>query len=116
MNSFLILAPLHYLGHVVDGECVAHCLDFDLVATGSSEDLALKRLNLLVRTQYLQALSQNDPKLLFRHAPKKYWSMYSDAALHGTTTSQLEIHPEHKPVQVHERNLTIVFAKATAAA
>jgi hypothetical protein len=72
------------------GRAIAHALDFDLVATGSTPTDALRKLRAAVKHHiefgFKNDLSKNDIRL---DAPKECWDRIKDAPL--TVGEQIEI-------------------------
>jgi predicted RNase H-like HicB family nuclease len=63
-----------------DGDIfIAHCLEFDLVAEGDTQEEARKNLADLIKT-HIQFASEKDieEKSLFRPAPPQYWKIFHD--------------------------------------
>lgn len=55
------------------GEWVAHCLDLDIVSTGSSAEEAMDQLADAVGTQLWYAREHDNYQHLFRPAPEDAW-------------------------------------------
>lgn len=60
-----------------DDEVVAHCLECDLVGTGSSRAAALRCLEDAISTQVEFAVEQNSLEVLFRQAPPEVMARYA---------------------------------------
>jgi predicted RNase H-like HicB family nuclease len=60
-----------------DGDvCIAHCLEFDLVAQGETREEARENLAGLIRTHIQFAVEKDiEEKSLFHPAPSKYWDI-----------------------------------------
>ncbi len=56
-----------------DSGCVAHCLELDIVATGKTEDDAVKELSDLIATQVDYAFNNDNLDNLFHPAPASVW-------------------------------------------
>jgi hypothetical protein len=115
--QFTFSKELHYLLHRADGEQVAHCLDMDLVGSGSTEDEAIDELNNAVRALVFFAVQTKtfDIGSLCKRAPREYWTMFEDAKeASGTETRTLEVSPEIAPVTVEQCNFTYCLAVAAA--
>lgn len=112
--DFTFSTQLHYLIHSVDGECVAHCLDMDLVGSGENEEQAIAQLNTAVRALVYFAIKSKvfDILTLCKSAPSRYWEMFQEARQRGIRTRTLEISPEIAPVTVSECHFTYVLAVA----
>ena len=63
-----------------DGEfCVAHCLEFDIVAQGSTFEEARRELAELIKEQIEFNVEKNTQHTSLLHpAPTKYWRVLSD--------------------------------------
>ena len=113
--DFTFSTQLHYLIHFVEGEYVAHCLDMDLVGTGTSEDRAIETLNTAVRAHVLFAIRSNilDIAAYCKAAPDRYWTMFENAKMRsGVKTCTLDINPELSPVMVKKCHFTYCLAVA----
>ena len=113
--DFTFSEQLHYLIHVVDGEYVAHCLDMDLVGTGTSEEEAIEELNTAVRSLVLFAIKGKVLNILSlcKRAPQRYWDRFEEAkAKSGVVMRTLEVSPDLSPVTVKECYLTYCLAVA----
>lgn len=113
--DFTFSTQLHYLIHFVDGECVAHCLDMDLVGSGDTEEAAIAQLNTAVRSLVYFAIKSNVFEILTlsKSAPSRYWEMFEAAKrLTGTRTRTLEVSAEIAPVTVKECHFTYCLAVA----
>jgi len=71
--------PLRVLGYEEDGEWLAHCLETDLVGTGSDFEEALAALRELTEMQLSFALSRGQLSLFHRPAPTWVIETYSRA-------------------------------------
>ena len=60
-----------------DGKyCLAHCLEFDIVAQGETFEEARKNLAELIKEQFSFAFEKDiEEKTLFHPAPKEYWDI-----------------------------------------
>lgn len=67
------------LGYFEDGEWVAHALELDLVGTGDSFEAASEELKGAIDAQVSFAIEQGNVDLIFKSAPKKYWTIYNKA-------------------------------------
>lgn len=61
-----------------DDLVVAYCLELDLVATGKTEDEAVKDLINITIAQVSYCLSNDNMDRLFRRAPEEIWNEYYD--------------------------------------
>jgi hypothetical protein len=74
-----------------DGEWVAHCLDLDIVVTGSTRDQAAKQLVETVTAQIDYACGSPDYAYLYRPAPLEVWQRLAEAIQGGLPTMTLGI-------------------------
>jgi len=102
---------LNYLVHEVDGDKVAHCLDFDLVGIGKTNEDAIDALNTLVVSTILFALKSESVGAIVHAAPRRYWEMFEEASKSGTNSSTLDI-PNTKTFAVSECHYTYRWAVA----
>lgn len=60
-----------------DGEyCIAHCLEFDIVAQGKTFEEARQSLASLIKEQFDFSFEKDiEEKTLFHPAPSKYWTI-----------------------------------------
>ena len=113
--DFTFTSQLHYLVHQVDGEFVAHCLDLDLVGTGSSVEEAVEQLNDSVRivVYFCMKSGQTDVSSRCQRAPQKYWDMFSQALdERNPIIKTVDIASELAPVNVMECHFTYCLAIA----
>lgn len=68
-----------------DGKCVAHSLDFDIVAVGEDEERALRKLSLAVKTYVEYGVSNNWVEDVLFPAPPEYWERFMAASSLRTT-------------------------------
>ena len=55
---------------------IAHCLDMDIAAQGTTEQEAVNELRGLIQTQLEYCLEDNMLNTIFRPAPKAYWDKF----------------------------------------
>lgn len=72
------LRIVHYLLSGSDHRHVAHCLDLDIVATGQSQEIAVNKLDDLVKAQIEVALATGQLENLSTKAPSSYWKQFID--------------------------------------
>jgi predicted RNase H-like HicB family nuclease len=60
----------------VDGIFIAHCLELDIVATGSSLEEVKKEIWELVMAQVSYAFSNDNLSYLYHSAPKEVWEEF----------------------------------------
>ena len=67
--------PFHLdvLVEMEEGEYVAHCLQFDLVAVAPTPDQAIEEIKGLITAQIAFALEHDNLENIFRPAPPEYW-------------------------------------------
>jgi hypothetical protein len=56
-----------------NGACVAHSLDFDIVAVDATEEAAWNKLSLAVKTYVEFGLSQGWSEFIMHEAPQEFW-------------------------------------------
>jgi len=116
MGAFQKLRVLHYLYSLNKrSRFVAHCLDFDIVATAENIEEAERRLDTLVKFHIEAFLNSNGLGVLNGAAPNDFWVKYTDALRHGNTlpSSTLRITvPEVVPMKVPYGELEVVSARA----
>jgi len=111
--DFTFTSQLHYLVHQVDGEYVAHCLDLDLVGTGSDVESAVSQLNDLVRAVVVFCLGtkRRDVSGHCSRAPEEYWEKFQSAYNENEPVIRtLDVSPEVSPVTVMECHFTYCLA------
>ncbi len=110
------LKVLHYFFTVNKrNRFVAHCLNFDIVATAESMEEAERRLDTLVRFHIESYLNSNGMSGLSGPAPDEFFSQYTTCLRHGGAlpSSTLRINvPEVVPMQMPYGELEVVSAKA----
>jgi hypothetical protein len=67
--------PLDVLMSQEEGKFYAHCLPFDLLAEGDSEEHAKRRLAEMIFEYIRFFLEKNMEPFIFRPAPMKYWEI-----------------------------------------
>lgn len=75
MRKHLQTGPLDVLLSREEGKYYAHCLPFDLLAEGDTEDQAKKRLEEMIFEYIRFFMEKNLEPFLFRPAPMKYWDI-----------------------------------------
>ena len=81
-----------------DGDWVAHCLEFDLVGHGATQDEALALLGKAIEIQIEQSIKFNNPGNLFRPAESKYFRMYF--AGDDVLSAKLQVHLDDDAIQL----------------
>jgi hypothetical protein len=116
MGKLARLNVIHYLFSVNKrNKTIAHCLDFDLVASAENLEVAEKRLDTLVRLHIESYIRSNGATGLGEPAPKNEWVAYAQILRDGGAlpSSTLRINvPEVVPMQVPYGELEVVSAKA----
>ena len=110
------LKVLHYLFSLNKrNRYVAHCLNFDIVATAENMEEAERRLDALVRSHVESYLNSNGLSGLSGPAPSSYFDIYTKSLRHGgalpSTTLRIHI-PEVIPMELPYGELDVVSAKA----
>ena len=99
---------IHYLVRETEEYGIAHCLDFDLVATADEGiEEALRRLDILVRCQF-QVLNADASK-----APQMYWDRFAEAVSYGNRVLDLG-HPEIKFIEPEREPQLHIEARVAA--
>ncbi len=62
-----------------DGEWIAHCLELDIVATGSTPNAAVKDMKSLILAQVSTAIENENMEYLYHPAPQEVWQEYARA-------------------------------------
>ena len=107
------ISSLSYLFRESEGVTVAHCLDLDLVATGSDRDTAERRLDTLVRAQIKMIATKFNFADLNFASPSEYWDQFYDGQEFKKARLELEIPPI--VVDVEQKVAVPVFMRATTA-
>ena len=69
--------PLRVVFYREDEEWVAHCLEFDVLGSGTSRQAALDDLEECIDIQIEFSVEHNNPANLFRPAPGEYHQMFA---------------------------------------
>ncbi len=107
---------LHYLFSLNKRDrFVAHCLNFDIVATAESMEEAERKLDALVRFHIESYLRSSGAACLSGPAPKEFFNSYSESLRHGgalpSSTLRISV-PQTIPMPVPYGELEVVAAKA----
>ena len=89
------LCVVHYLLSGTDRRHVAHCLDLDIVATGESQNLAIAKLDDLVKAHIEVALATGQLENLGTKAPASYWRQFIEG-------KQIEVQPKTIRIRIPE--------------
>ena len=117
MMDFTFTSQLHYLVHRVEGEYVAHCLDLDLVGSGSDIDGAVYQLNDAVRAVVYFCMKSGaaNTSAQCQKAPQEYWEMFDQALDEKEPVIKtVEVSPMASPVTVMECHFTYQMAVVAA--
>jgi predicted RNase H-like HicB family nuclease len=85
--------PLRIVFYKDEQAWVAHCLEFDLMGDGVTQEEAIRRLSDAITMQVEATIQYNNPANLFRSADPKYFLMFAagrdtaKGALHIKTDS-----------------------------
>lgn len=94
---------------------IAHCLNFDLIASGDSREEAERRLDVLVTLHIESYIQSQGTSGLSGPAPKRYWDSYTYALRHGgalpSSTLRIRV-PDVVPMEKPYGDLEVVSAKA----
>jgi hypothetical protein len=99
MAENTILTALHYLFSHESGRVVAHCLDLDLVTSGSDMTQAEAKLNAVVLAQIATCYTGGNFTQLRFKAPAEYWNALSDAKELDKAHLKVEVPPVVLPVK-----------------
>jgi len=107
---------LHYLFSCNAREkTVAHCLNFDIVATADDMAEAERRLDVLVRFHIESYIRSNGATCLSGPAPQRFWNEYTYSLRHGgalpSSTLRINI-PDIVPMEKPYGEVEVVGAKA----
>lgn len=91
---------LHVLIFEEDGEWVAHCLEFDIVATAIDITAVKKDIFDLIKAHIEYAIENNNMAYLFNPAPPEAWKVLWSKETQVCDTTSYETKP-------HKRNLDI---------
>ena len=94
---------------------IAHCLNFNIVASADDHDEAERRLDVLVRMHIENFIKSQGVSGLTGPAPKEYFDRYTYSLRHGGAlpSSTLRINvPEVVPMEKPYGDLEVVSAKA----
>ncbi len=69
--------PLRVVFYAEEGEWVAHCLEFDLLGSGTTKQEAVESLSEAIRLQVDESLRSDNPRNLFSPAGGEYFEMYA---------------------------------------
>lgn len=111
-----ILNALHYLFTHRDDKIVAHCLDLDLVTTGTTIEKAEERLNAVVLAQFASCYTTGNFAQLNFQAPAKYWDAMAKASELGKSHLEVEIPPVVLPVERSVVTLSVFRGELAKAA
>ncbi len=86
-----------------DHEYVAHALDFDIVSVAATEDEAMEKVRLAVKTYIEYGLNNNLDADILYPAPTKFWDKISQ----DTPVKMME------PITVLDRRVLVIAAAQT---
>ena len=75
MRKHFQTGPLDVLLSQEEGKFYVHCLPFDLLAEGDSQEEAMKRLEEMIFGHIKFFIENNMEPFIFRPAPMKYWEI-----------------------------------------
>lgn len=116
MNLAELLPKIRSLSYLfTDGTdaTVAHCLELDLVATGSNREVAEQRLDTLVRAQIKMIVKKMNFADLTFAAPQAYWDRFYEGQEFKKAQLELEVPPMF--VAVEQKVHVPVYMRALAA-
>lgn len=118
MSSFPVKVLNYLFSENKGGRMVAHCLNFDLVATATDIQEAERRLDLLVRYHLASYMSTNGASGIDQPSPAEYWEQYTEALREGRVRPKATLHitlPELSPIKLADRDMEVVGVLAQAA-
>ncbi len=80
-----------------DGQCLAHCLQLDLVEAGATPEEAEAALVDVIRAHIESALADDDMEHLFHPAPPEYWRQFWSADPQGAREIPLTVPSTGQP-------------------
>lgn len=83
-----IEAILHVIGYEEKNRCIAHCLDFDLVAEGATHKEARDNLADLIFSYLRFAMEKDIEQFAYHPAPNLYWDVFKQIHKKGITAPQ----------------------------
>src|ERR1700733_3059819 len=96
--------PMRIVPRVVfykeDGEWVAHCLEFDLIGHGGTQEEALALLAKAIEIQVEASIKFNNPANLFRPAESKYFRMFF--AGEDVPSAKLQVHLDDEGMRIED--------------
>ena len=93
------LTVLIYRDEDCPGQFVAHCLEFDIVAVGSTRPRALVLLKELIEEAVLAAYDDGTEDELFNPAPRQYWRKLAHSRPYRPTRDVTPFVPSILPVK-----------------
>jgi hypothetical protein len=115
MSAFPVKVLNYFYSINKRNRIVAHCLNFDLVATAQDMKEAERRLDLLVRYHIASYMATNGASGIDAPAPGEFWAQYTDALRNGRILPASTLHitlPKQSPIRMLDGDLEIVSAKA----
>lgn len=87
--------PLRIVFYLEDGDWIAHCLEFDLIGDGPTQQDAMKELAEAIFLQIEASVEHDNPANLFSPADGKFFEMF--AAGNDITRAELELRAFQPP-------------------
>lgn len=118
MSAFPVTVLNYFFSVNAKNRFVAHCLNFDLVATATDKEEAERRLDLLVRYHLASYMATNGASGLDASAPENYWENYETALREGRVVEIAPLRitlPELSPIKLCDKELKVLAARAAAA-
>lgn len=75
------MRTLHVLRYKDNGRCIAHCLEFDIVAEGVTSEEARDNLADLIFSYLRFAVERGIEQFAYHSAPKLYWDRFKEISL-----------------------------------
>src|SRR3972149_7936033 len=95
----ILRIPLRIVFYKDDGVWIAHCLEFDLIGDGPTEQVAIERLSQAIALQLEASANNGNPANLFCPAEGKYFRMFA-AGKDMVARAELSINIERDNVRI----------------
>ncbi len=81
-----------------DGDCYAHCLEFDLVESGKSFEEAKDNIKSVIKAHIEWALGHDNMQNLLRSAPIEYWKRFFAGKFLGSEQIHISVPDSAAPI------------------
>ena len=78
MSMTRLNVPIRVVFYRDDDQCIAHCLEFDLLGNGKTKREAAESLGQAIAIQVEQTIRSGNVKNLINPAPPEYWQKYAE--------------------------------------